>query len=88
MVSGITTLMAIVIALFDVSGRSKLDVVPGGGISAGVGVASLVVVSIFKLLFSLVTSFRPRPYCEEGVRSSVGYFSCLESIHADFFYRV
>lgn len=47
MVSGITTLMAIVIAPFDVSGWSKLDVVPAGGISAGVGVPSLVVVAIF-----------------------------------------
>lgn len=46
-VSGITTPMAIVIAPFDVAGWSKLDIVPGGGISAGVGVASLVVVAIF-----------------------------------------
>lgn len=47
MVSGITTPMAIVIGSFDVAGWSKLDVVPGGGSSAGVGVASLVVVAIF-----------------------------------------
>lgn len=46
-VSGITTPMAIVIGPLDVTGWSKLDVVPGGGISAGVGVASLVVVDIF-----------------------------------------
>lgn len=48
MVSGITTPMAIVIGPLDVSGWSKLDIVPGGGISAGVGVASLFVVAIFQ----------------------------------------
>lgn len=47
MVSGITTLMAIVIAPFEVSGWSKSDIMPGGGISAGVGVAWSVVVAIF-----------------------------------------
>lgn len=47
MVSGITTPMAMVIGPLDVTGLSKLDVVPGGGISAGVGVGSLVVVAIF-----------------------------------------
>lgn len=46
MVSGITTLMAIVIGPFDVSGWSKLDVMPGGGTSAGVGVAWPVVVAM------------------------------------------
>lgn len=44
-VSGITTPIAIVIAPFDVVGWLMLDVVPGGGVSAGVW--SLIVVAIF-----------------------------------------
>lgn len=47
-VNGIDTPIAIFIAPLSDSGWSKLDVVPEGGRSAGVGVAMLVVVAIFQ----------------------------------------
>lgn len=59
-VSGIVTPIAMFIAPFNVAGSLKLDARPGGGGSAGVGAALLVVVaiSVLAIFASSVTHLR------------------------------